>query len=207
MRMVPSDAVPWEDVAVVFGARGEAARCLCQRMRLPHRAWHDMPVSERGERLRAQAAAGGGLVAYLGAEPAGWCAIGPRPEFRRLTQAQTTVPWAGRAEDKADEGVWAVACFVTRAGFRRRGVMRALAAAAVGFAKARGARALEGYPMVPEVGKDVPWGEMSVGAQSVFAAAGFEVVSRPGVRRVVMRVEFGEGQREASIGFPYAVNP
>jgi hypothetical protein len=27
--------------------------------------------------------------------------------------------------------------------------------------------------MVPEVGRDVPWGEMSVGAQSVFEAAGF----------------------------------
>jgi hypothetical protein len=34
---------------------------------------------------------------------------------------------------------------------------------------------------------------MSVGAESVFEAAGFAVVSRPGVRRVVMRVEFGEG--------------
>jgi hypothetical protein len=34
---------------------------------------------------------------------------------------------------------------------------------------------------------------MSVGARSVFAAAGFREVSRPGKRRVVMRVEFGEG--------------
>ena len=71
--------------------------------------------------------------------------------------------------------------------------MRALAAASVGFARGRGARAVEGYPMVAAVGKDVPWGEMSVGAQSVFEAAGFRVVSRPGVRRVVMRVEFGVG--------------
>ena len=111
-----------------------------------------------------------------------------------LTQAQTVVPWAGRSEDKADEGVWAVACFVTRAGFRRRGVMRALAAASVGFARERGARAVEGYPMVREVGQDVTWGEMSVGAESAFAAAGFRVVSRPVPRRVVMRVEFGQAE-------------
>ena len=193
IRVVPADAAPWEDVRAVFGARGETARCLCQRMRWPHRMWHEMPVGEREERLRAQAGAGGGLVAYLGEEPVGWCAVGPRPGFLRLTQAQTVVPWAGRSEDKGDEGVWAVACFVTRAGFRRRGVMRALAAAAVGFARERGARAVEGYPMVREVGRDVTWGEMSVGAESAFAAAGFRVVSRPGLRRVVMRVEFGVG--------------
>ncbi len=193
ITVMPADAVAWEAVRAVFGTRGEPARCLCQRMRWGHRAWHDMAVPEREERLRLQAGGGGGLVAFLGGEPAGWCAVGPRPGFGRLMQAQTTTPWAGRAEDRADEGVWAVACFVTRAGFRRRGVMRALAAASVGFARGRGARAVEGYPMVAAVGKDVPWGEMSVGAQSVFEAAGFEVVSRPGVRRVVMRVEFGVG--------------
>jgi hypothetical protein len=128
IEVVPSDEVAWEGVRAVFGRRGEPARCLCQRMRWGHRAWHEMPVAEREERLRAQAAAGGGLVARIGGEPVGWCAVGPRPGFLRLMQAQTTTPWAGRSEDRADEGVWAVACFVTRAGFRRRGVMRALAA-------------------------------------------------------------------------------
>jgi hypothetical protein len=36
------------------------------------------------------------------------------------------VPWEGREEDKADDGVWAVTCLLTRAGFRKRGVSRAL---------------------------------------------------------------------------------
>ena len=62
----------------------------------------------------------------------------------------TRVPWTGRAEDKADDGVWTVSCFVTRAGYRRRGVSRALAAAASGFARERGARAVEGYPMITQ---------------------------------------------------------
>jgi GNAT superfamily N-acetyltransferase len=189
VRVVPADAAPWEDVRAVFGARGEAARCLCQRMRRPHRAWHEMPMAEREERLRAQAAGGGGLVAYIGEEPVGWCggaaagvlAADPGADDRAL---------GGAGGGQGGEGVWAVACLVTRAGFRRRGVMRALAAASVGFATARGARAVKGYPMVRQVGKDVTWGEMSVGAESAFAAAGFRVVSRPGVRRVVMRVEF-----------------
>jgi GNAT superfamily N-acetyltransferase len=61
-------------------------------------------------------------------------------------------PWTGRAEDKTDGSVWAATCFVTGPGFRRRGVSRVLARAAVDFARERGARALEGYPMITEPG-------------------------------------------------------
>jgi len=61
--------------------------------------------------------------------------------------AEQPGPLGGRAEDRTDAGVWAVTCFVTRAGFRERGASRALARAAVGHARERGARALEGYPI------------------------------------------------------------
>lgn len=209
ITVVPANRASWDDLRVVFGRRGEPSRCLCQRMRLPHRQWHDMPVSERADRLRAQAGCGdpargttSGLVAYLGDEPVGWCAVEPRPVFARLLQSQTTVPWAGRSEDRTDATVWAVACFVTRAGYRRRGVSRALARAAVDYARSRGARALEGYPMLPEPGQDVPWGELSVGARSVFEAAGFRQVSHPSARRVVVRVEFDRPDRRNGQSIP-----
>jgi GNAT superfamily N-acetyltransferase len=39
--------------------------------------------------------------------------------------------------------------------FRRRGISRALARAAVDFARERGARALEGYPMITEPGQEI----------------------------------------------------
>jgi hypothetical protein len=84
-----------------------------------------------------------------------------------------------------------VACFATRAGFRRRGVTYALAAGAVDFARERGARALEGYPIVPRPGQEVAWGELNVGHYNVFVAAGFSEVSRPSSRRAVMRIDFG----------------
>jgi hypothetical protein len=84
---------------------------------------------------------------------------------------------------------WAVTCFVTRAGFRRRGVSRALAGAAVGFARERGARAVEGYPMLTELGKEITWGELHVGSRNIFAAAGVAEVSRPTTRRVVLRID------------------
>ena len=81
-------------------------------------------------------------------------------------------------------------CFVTRTGFRRRGVSRALARAAVDFARERGARALEGYPMITEPGQEIMLGELHVGSRSIFEAAGFTEVSHPTLRRLVMRIDF-----------------
>jgi GNAT superfamily N-acetyltransferase len=80
-----------------------------------------------------------------------------------------------------------VTCLFTRTGFRRRGVSRALARAAVEFARERGARAIEGYPINT---KNVIAEELHVGTEGMFAAAGFAVVSRPTLRRVVMRIDF-----------------
>jgi hypothetical protein len=37
---------------------------------------------------------------------------------------------------------------------------------------------------------EISWDEIHVGAQSIFTAAGMTEVSRPGRRRVVMRVDF-----------------
>ena len=96
----------------------------------------------------------------------------------------------GATEDKTDASVWAVTCFVKSACSRRRGVTYALAQAAVDFARERGARAIEGYPMITEPGKEITWGELNVGSRNVFEAAGFLEVNRPSLRRVVMRIDF-----------------
>jgi GNAT superfamily N-acetyltransferase len=194
VTVVPANVASWEDLQAVFGTRGDPARCQCQWYKIPSREWRSVPVEERAHRLRQQTDCGhpesdttSGLVAYLDGEPVGWCAVEPRPTYARLLR--TRVPWAERTEDRDDDSVWAVTCFVTRTGFRRRGVSRALAAAAVDYARRRGARALEGYPMITRPGQEITWGELHVGSRSAFAAAGFAEVSRPTVRRVVMRID------------------
>jgi GNAT superfamily N-acetyltransferase len=126
----------------------------------------------------------------VGGEPAGWVAVEPRTAYPKLGTSR--VPWAGRTEDKADEAVWAVTCFAVRKGYRGRGLTYPLARATVGFARERGARALEAYPMITQPGKEITWGEVHVGARQVFEDAGFVEVSRPTVRRVVMRIEFDQ---------------
>ncbi len=196
IRVVPANEVPWDDIQAVFGTRGPAANCWCQRYKLaPREAFSKFPASERADRLREQvhpgepdAPATAGLVAYLDGEPAGWCAVEPRTNYPALLRVYRT-PWGGRTEDRADGSVWAVTCVFVRAGYRKRGIAYALAAAAVDHARSRGARALEAYPMRKEAG-EITWDEIHVGAETIFAAAGMTEVSRPGIRRAVLRIDF-----------------
>src|SRR6266516_4168096 len=109
LTVVPADQASWSDLQAIFGDRGDPARCRCQYFK------------ETAEHAT-------GLVAYLDGEPAGWCAVEPRTAYQRLQRSRLV--WDGRDEDPEDDGVWAVTCFVTRAGFRRRGVSAALAKAA-----------------------------------------------------------------------------
>jgi GNAT superfamily N-acetyltransferase len=194
ISVVPANKASWEDLQRVFGVAGVASRCQCQRYKLrPRESFASFPAEERAYRLRQQtdcsdpeSGTTSGLVAYLNGEPVGWCAVEPRTAYEGLVR-NNRVPWVGRAEDKTDDSVWAVTCLLTRAGFRKRGVSRALARAAVDFARERGARAIEGYPMTT---KNVILEELHVGTVGVFADAGFTEVSRPTLRRVVMRIDF-----------------
>lgn len=194
ITVVPANEAPWDDLQTVLGTRGQAPRCQCQRYKLQRReSFASFPVEERAHRLRQQTDCGrpgaprtSGLVAYLDAEPVGWCAVEPRTAYTGLVR-NNRVPWDGRTEDKADDTVWAVTCLFTRVGFRRRGISRALARAAVDFARERGARALEGCPMTT---KDALSEELHVGTAGVFRDAGFAEIGRPTSRRAVMRIDF-----------------
>ena len=197
VTIVPANEARCEDLQAVFGARGAAANCQCQRYKLrPREAFRKFPVEERARRLRAQTACGhpdsettSGLVAYLDGDPVGWCAVEPRPAYTGLVR-NNRVPWEGRAEDKTDDTVWAITCVFARAGFRGRGVAYALARAAVDFARERGARALEAYPLITQPDQKIAWDEIHVGSRSIFEKAGLAEIHRPTLRRVVMRVDF-----------------
>ena len=196
-RVVPANEASWEDIQAIFGTRGSAAICQCQRFKLqPKESFGSVPVEARAFRLREQTCCGdpsaettSGLVAYADGEPVGWCAVEPRTAYPGLLRV-FKVPWVGRDEDKSDDSVWAVTCVFTRAGHRRHGIGYALVRAAVDFARERGARALEGYPMLTEPGQDITWGEIHVGTRKMFETAGFREASHPTPRRVVMRIDF-----------------
>jgi GNAT superfamily N-acetyltransferase len=195
LRIVPANEARWEDLQALFGVRGASSRCWCQRFKLARgESFGNTPAEERAWRLRQQTACNdpasettSGLVAYVDDVPAGWCAVEPRSTYDGLRRV-FKVPWEGRRdEDRADPTVWAVTCVLVRAGYRRGGLSHELVAATVPYARDRGARALEGYPItttnvIPE--------ELHVGTVAAFEAAGFRVVSRPTLRRAVLRIDF-----------------
>jgi GNAT superfamily N-acetyltransferase len=195
LSIIPANQASWADLQAVFGTADYPGMCYCQHYKTRDCHWSSLSGEERHRRLREQtrcdnprARTTSGLVAYLGQEPVGWVAVDPRTAYPRLPKVRTV--WSGRQEDKTDDGVWAVTCFVTRKGYRKRGITYALAAATVGFARDQGARALEAYPMITSPGKEITWGELHVGSRQVFADAGFTEVSHPSPRRVVMRMDF-----------------
>ena len=197
LSIIPASQASWADLQAVFGTADYPGMCYCQHYKTRDCHWSSLSGEERHRRLREQtrcdnprARTTSGLVAYLGQEPVGWVAVEPRTAYPRLAKVRTV--WSGRQEDKTDDGVWAVTCFVTRKGYRKRGITYALAAATVGFARDQGARALEAYPMITSPGKEITWGELHVGSRQVFADAGFTEVSHPSPRRVVMRMDFAD---------------
>jgi GNAT superfamily N-acetyltransferase len=194
LTIVPANEASWDDITTIFGT-SDPGQCQCQRYKVTGWIWRDSTLAERTARLRGQTACGipdaaatSGLIAYLDDEPVGWVAAKPRTAYPKLRTLR--VPWTDRNEDKDDDCVWAVTCFVVRKGFRGRGLTYPLARATIEYARERGARALEGYPMITEPGKEITWGEAHVGTRQVFEEAGFEEVSHPTKRRVVMRIDF-----------------
>lgn len=196
LTIVPANEASWDDLVTIFGT-ADAGRCQCQRFKVVGWMWRDSTRAERTAALRAQTACGdpdaadtSGLVGYVDDEPVGWVAVEPRTAYHKLRSLR--VPWVGRDEDKDDDGIWAVTCFVIRKGYRGRGLTYPLAQAAIDFARDRGARALEAYPMITYAGQVITWGEVHVGARQVFEDAGFREVHHPTPRRVVMRIDFGQ---------------
>ena len=112
LTTVPANTASWDDVQTVFGTRGPASRCQCQRYKL-HRleSFGSFATEERARRLREQTDAGhpqsettSGLLTYLDGEPVGWCAVEPRTAYEGLLR-NNRVPWADRDERKHDDAV------------------------------------------------------------------------------------------------------
>lgn len=193
IRVVPANEATWDDLQTILA--GEGRGCQCQYFKLTDAEWHGgVEIAVRGDRLRQQtncgdptAASSSGLVAYCDDVPAGWCAVEPRTDFPRLLK--TRIPWTGRSEDKTDDHVWAVTCFVVRKDYRRRGIAGALALSAVSFAREHGAQSVEGYPRLTTDGEETGDMALYVGSREIFAGAGDHQVSNPTPRRAVMRVD------------------
>jgi len=190
LQVRPVDTVPWDDVRTVFANRGDPARCWCQFFKLTNVEWNTVPREECSQLLREQIAApppAPGVLAYLGDEPVGWCAVEPRPRYSRLKRMPLVA--SGGLDDLDDASVWAVTCFVVRVGFRKRGVSAALLDGAVEHARANGAHIVEAYPVDVAERPGVSSADLYHGPLSLFERAGFTVAARPKPDRAVVQLQ------------------
>ena len=126
-----------------------------------------------------------GLLAYADGKPVAWCSVAPRETFLALERSRTLK----RVDDKP---VWSIVCFFVAKPARRKGVMLRLLRAAVEYAKAHGAKIVEGYPVEPT--ERLSGSSGFTGIVSTFRQAGFVEVLRRSETRPIMRHFVGEQQ-------------
>jgi len=166
------------DLARFSERHGKFRYCSCMRWRLTSTEFKASTKESRVARLDRLVERGTpiGVLAYLDGEPVGWCSIAPRPTYAALERFRA-LP---RLDD---EPVWSVVCFFVDSGVRRRGITAGLLKAAVAYARARGAKIIEGYPVEPG-----PRLYTYMGAPSTFHKAGFRDVTPRGNERRVVRL-------------------
>ena len=133
-----------------------------------------------------------GVLAYLGEQAVGWCAVAPREEYVRLEGARVL-----RRIDAAP--VWSIACLFVSPAHRRRGISVALIEGAARFAAGHGATLVEGYPVEPK-GREMPAVFAWTGTAAAFQAAGFREVARGSPGRPIMRLQFARRERAGEGG-------
>jgi GNAT superfamily N-acetyltransferase len=188
----PATEDRWSDLVTVFGRRGEdPSWCWCQVFLLSDHATSstaDVPPDNRDALFQevSHAAVAPGLIAYVDDHPVGWTRVGPRSGFPGVGGNRALA----RVLDEEDVGVWWVTCFVVDRRHRRSGIGSALLRAAVEFARAHGASAVEGHPVDVAALKAarVAGSAIYTGTVAMFAAAGFVEVARTYRSRPVMRI-------------------
>jgi GNAT superfamily N-acetyltransferase len=175
-----------DELTELFDSAGITRGCFCMYFLVPRKefeaGWRGGGNQAAFKALTTDGGVPLGLIAYREDRPVGWVAVGPRSRFKTAIGPRARV-LKGR-DPAEDDDVWLIPCFFVRAGARGLGTTRALLDAAVAFAQAGGAKAVEGFPLSEgaKLGADG-----YLGHEPVFRAAGFSVVHRPNDRRVVMR--------------------
>ena len=176
------------DVATMLGPKNpNSSVCWCLSHRLDWKTNRALTGPARGEYVRQLCGrtVAPGVLAYAGAEVAGWAAVAPRSELPFARSAK--IPHVD------DLPVWSVWCIRVRPGYRGRGISHTLLDGAVAYARSRGAPAIEGYP-VDNQGKKVDLTMAYVGTRKLFEDAGFTKAADTtsvsgGFPRVVMRLD------------------
>lgn len=187
LRIRPLTPDLWPELEELFGKHGASSGCWCMYWRIGS-DYYKRPREKNKAAFRRIVKRGPppGLLAFDGDLVVGWCQLTPRD----------ALPWLNRARllrPVDDMPVWSLSCFYVRRGYRGRGVMTALIAAAVKEAKRARAPALEAYPIDTHVAKRTT--NIFTGTSSTFARVGFKTVASRVPSRPIMRLDLKEKRR------------
>ena len=179
LAIAPLTPARWPDLEALFGPNGASGGCWCMWWRWPR----SQMARDKGEPARAAFEARvaceppPGLLAYADGHPVGWVQVTPSAELTGLARSRVL-------KQIDDLPVWSLSCFfVTRSARRQRVADRLIEAAKV-FAAARGAPALEAYP-VDDAAPKIPF--LFTGRASTFLRHGFVEVARRSPKRPILR--------------------
>lgn len=186
IQVVPATAERWADLEGLFGKNGANAGCWCMWWRMERAdfkklkgdgtkaALHDMLLTDDVP----------GVLAYQDGQAVGWCAIGPREDFKALENS--------RILKRVDnQPVWSIVCFFVLKTHRQQGVTAALVQGTVEYAVSQGAKLIESYPIDlqhPQLsGQKFSGYSGYMGIASVFRSLGFVEVGRASDTQLIMR--------------------
>jgi GNAT superfamily N-acetyltransferase len=187
----PVTSREWTDLEALFGPRGACGGCWCMWWRLPRSRFdRDKGTGNRAS-LKKLVDAGTipGILAYSGERAVGWCSVGPREDFSSLERSRVLA----RVDEQP---VWSIVCFFVAKDLRRTGVTSALIKAAIRYARGKGARIIEAYPVEPAASGTADVFAFT-GVASTFRDLGFVEAARRSTRRAVYRLTFKGKSRSA----------
>jgi GNAT superfamily N-acetyltransferase len=181
----PLTSSRWRDLETLFNGRGgsQVRGCWCMYYRRSG-ATAAPPGMTRSDfskcSLKALVDEGvvPGLIGYRDGKPVAWVSLGPREEYLKLARSSVMKP----VDDKP---VWSIVCFYTAQEARGEDLAFAMLNGAVDYARSRGARIVEAYPV--DKRKRERDDSMWFGAKSMYDRAGFVEVARRKPARPVVR--------------------
>jgi GNAT superfamily N-acetyltransferase len=164
----------WDDMTKLFESKGAPQYCWCM-------VWRDMKDNaSRSDKSAKKASLKNyvskkipiGLLCYQGKEPIAWCSVAPRESYRELSG------------DNSLDDVWSLVCFYIKKEFRKQHITSSLIDAAIKYARRKGAKYVEAYPVNPNSPS-----YRFMGFKSTFDEAGFSFSHKVGQRRNVMTIK------------------
>lgn len=175
------DSSKWNDFEELFGEKGACGGCWCMSWRLKKSQFDSQKGMGNKNAMKALVDNNEiiGVIAYIGEEPIGWCAVAPREKYIRLENSRVF-------KRIDDEPVWSITCLYLSKSCRRKGISTELIKAAINYCKLNEAKIVEAYPVVPYDEK-VPDAFLWTGIPASFLKAGFKIAERRSKWKLMMR--------------------